>query len=242
VGAGVYALPGQVVKGALARLWGVIEHPSTAVERTSTARRILRNPYVWAFVIGIVVLTAIRPLLRHEPDPPGVLWRLPTFRLTAEDDTPFGSDDLKGRVWVANLFFTRCSSICPHLTRAMSALQRRYDEAGVDSVRLLSITVDPEHDSPEVLRAYAREHGIDTKRWRLLTGAPGPIRTLVEGGLRAAMGQAPPPGGDLFDIAHAGHLFLVDGDGGVRGFYATDAAGLDEVFHRSRHVLDEQRR
>jgi protein SCO1/2 len=219
-----------------------MEHSSPAAEPASTARRVLRNPFVWAFLAGIVCLTAIRPLLRHEPEPPGVLWRLPAFRLTAEDGSAFGSDDLEGRVWVADLFFTRCSSICPQLTRAMAALQRRYDEAGLDSVRLLSITVDPGHDTPEVLRAYAREHGIDTKRWRLLTGEPGPIRELVEGGLRAAMGQAPPPGGNLVDIAHAGHLFLVDGDGGVRGFYATDAAGLDEVFHRSRHVLDEQRR
>jgi protein SCO1/2 len=203
---------------------------------------VLRNPFLWAFVAGIVCLTAIRPLLRHEPEPPGVLWRLPAFRLIAEDGSTFSKDDLAGRVWVANLFFTRCTSICPHLTRSMSALQRRYDEAGVDSVRLLSITVDPEYDSPGQLRAYARDHGIDTKRWRLLTGDRERIRALVVGGLHAAMGDPPADGADLFDIAHAGHLFLVDADGGVRGFYATDAAGLDEVFHRSRHVLDEQRR
>lgn len=185
-----------------------------------------------------MVLTLLRPVLRREPSPPPVLGQLPEFRLTAPDGGAFGSDELAGQVYVANFFFTRCASICPLLTAAMRQLQTRYDETGVENVRLVSITVDPEYDTPERLREYGVERGVDERRWTLLTGTPEEIRGLAVGGFRTPLGEAQTTDG-LMDIAHTGKLILVDGHGGIRGYYESDATGLDEIYHRSRHVLRE---
>lgn len=201
-----------------------------------------RNPYLWAFFAGIALLTLMRPLLRRVPEPPPVLGQLPAYTLVDQDDRSFGSEDLAGTVYVTSFFFTRCSSICPLLMKTMDDLRARYDAAHVDGVRLVSISVDPEHDTPERLRDYATERDLDLRRWSLLTGEPQAVRALTEKGFMTAMGGAPGEGAPDFDILHSGKLVLVDGAGRIRGYYDSDALGLDEVFHRSRHVLAERRR
>jgi len=185
-------------------------------------------------------LTLIRPVLRREPAPPPVLGQLPEFRLTASRGGAFGTAELEGQVYVTSFFFTRCLSICPLLTAAMGRLQQRYDEAGIEGVRLVSISVDPEYDTPERLRKYGEVHGVDPRRWTLLTGEADEIRRLVVEGFRTPLGE-PETSGDLVEIAHTGKLVLVDGRGAIRGYYASDATGLDEVYHRSRHILRESR-
>ena len=69
----------------------------------------LRNPFVWAFVVGCAVVTLMRPLLRREPPPPPVLRQLPRFELVGSNGKPFGSDELRGHVYVVNFFFTETS-------------------------------------------------------------------------------------------------------------------------------------
>lgn len=200
-----------------------------------------RSPYLWAFLAGIVTLTLIRPLLRSEPAPPPPLWQLPPFELTDSRGRPFGDTQLAGRVYIASFFFTRCASICPELTRAMSRLEQRYREAGIEGVHLVSITVDPEHDTAERLREYGAAHGVDPDRWTLLTGDIEPIRSLVEHGFKTPLGKPMSVGEGWIDVAHSGKLVLVDGQGAVRGYYDSDEAGLDEIFHRSQHVLHDGR-
>jgi len=211
---------------------GTLDRPA------ESSRSVFRNPYVWAFFAGIVLMTLIRPMLRHEPAPPAVLGQLPSFTLTADDGRPFGSAELAGRPYVANFIFTRCPTICPKLTAAMARLQQRYDEAEVDDVRLVSISVDPDYDTPERLHEYARAHGADFERWTLLTGDSAEIRRLVIEGFRTPLGE-PDPDRNLVEIAHSTRFVLVDGSGRVRGYYDNDEQGLDEVFHRSKHVLRE---
>ena len=207
----------------------------------STRRSVWRNPFVWAFFLGIVTLTLIRPLLKHVPPPPPVVAQVPVFELIDSQGRPFGSEELAGRVYVANFIFTRCGSICPVLTRAMARLAERYEENGVDEIHLVSFSVDPEYDTPEVLRKYGEVHEIDPERWTLLTGDPAEVRRTVVGGFKTAVGEVVPLGEHLVDIAHTGKFILVDRTGGVRGYYDSDEPGLDEIFHRSRHVLDERR-
>jgi len=203
-------------------------------------RSILRNPFVWAFFAGIIMLTAIRPLMRNVPEPPQLLSRLPAYTLTAQDGRPFGSAELAGRVYVANFIFTRCPSVCPALTARMADLQGLLEAEGVDEVRLVSISVDPDYDTPERLAEYGRAHGADPARWTMLTGELAAIRSLVMEGFRTPLGE-PDPDGNLIDIAHSTRFVLVDGEGGIRGYYDGDAEGVDEVFHRARHVLRERR-
>lgn len=197
--------------------------------------KVLRNPFVWAFFLGAVFVTAIRPFLRFEPDPPPVTGHLPSFELVDRTGQPFGSRDLAGRVYVANFFFSRCQSICPTLMKSVARLQDRYDEAGVDGVRIVSITVDPSHDTPQQLREVANRYGVDSDRWTLLTGPRERIRELATEGFHVAVGERTETNG-LMDIAHTGKLVLVDPEGGIRGYYSSDEEGIDEVFHRSQHV------
>ena len=213
-------------------------------------RSLLQSPWLWAVVAGLIVIPAMRPFLRYEPAPPPVLYELPQFRLVDSSGAPFGSSELAGQVYVADFIFTRCGSICPLLTRAMRSLDERYREAGISGVRLVSISVDPNYDTPEVLRQYEQAYGLDPGRFRLLTGPEDDIRTLIMSGFRldydtGTDSAVPASDGaeseDLIQLAHTGKLFLVDQRGAVRGLYDIDEAGLDEVFHRCQHVLHERR-
>ncbi|MBK6846602.1 MAG: SCO family protein [Proteobacteria bacterium] len=199
-----------------------------------------RNPWLWAALIAVLTLPALRPLLRRVPPPPPRLAALPAFQLEDERGRPFGSAELRGQVYVASFFFTRCPSVCPKLMHALHRLQRQYERYGVD-VRLVSISVDPTHDTPAVLRAYAARHGADPRRWRFLTGPEERIRELVTRGFQTHLGRPERQSGGLIDIAHSAGLALVDQEGWLRGFYGTDADGLEEVLHRSIHVLLERR-
>ncbi len=198
-----------------------------------------RNPWVVAFVIGCVTVTLIRPLLRREPPPPPVLSTLPAFTLVDTTGKPFGSNELRGQVWIASFFFSRCPSVCPLLMSHMAELQKLYQERHIDGIRLVSITVDPEHDTPEVLRAAEPGYGVDPSRWTLLTGPRTDIHTLCTAGFHV-------PGLDVpaeksGDIPHTTKVVLVDTQNRIRGYYDTDADGLDEVFNRAQHVLKEAR-
>ncbi len=202
-------------------------------------RRRLLNPWFLAALAGVVLIPALRPLLRIEPDPPPVLRQLPEWRLVDQDGGAFGSSDLAGEVYVASFVFTRCATVCPRLTAELSRLERRYREEGVEGVRLVSFSVDPEYDKPERLRDYAASRGLDLERWRLVTGDEQEVRSVVVSGFALPMGERIDLAGGLVDVAHAARLVLVDRDGGVRGYYGSDAVGLDEVFHRTRQILAE---
>jgi len=203
---------------------------------------VLRSPWLWAFVVGCALVTLMRPLLRREPPPPPVLRELPVFELVDSAGAPFGSESLRGHVYVASFFFTRCPSVCPAMLKSMARLQKHYDEMGFDSIRLVSITVDPDFDTPERLREAEALYGVDRARWRLLTGPREQIRDLAVNGFGVAVGDPPPAAADPFDIAHGAKLMLVDPKGRLRGYYGYGDEGLDEVYWRSRHVLDEARR
>jgi protein SCO1/2 len=198
--------------------------------------------HIWAisFVLGVVTLTLIRPCTRRVPDAPAVLYALPDFALVDERGQPFSRETMEGEVWVAAFVFTSCPSSCPAVTQAMRSLQDRYERMDID-VRLVSFSVDPETDTPTVLQRHAAEVGADPERWRFVTGSLEAMRTLVEDGFRLGVGAKTPTSGGLYDIAHATKLALIGPHGGVRGYYGIDEQGLDEVYHRSQHVLRDTR-
>jgi protein SCO1/2 len=229
-------------------------------------RALARNPWLWATVFGLIAIPAMRPLLVFEPPPPPVFYDLPAFSLLDLEGKTFGSRQLEGRVYVASFLFTRCTTICPAIAAALRRLDQRYREEGIEGIDIVSFSVDPAYDSPEVLGRYAERQGIDTRRWHLLTGPEETIRRLIVDGFKTPMGspetigpgldivenrsshadhggEAPAESAEptLIDIAHTGRLVLVDRQGGVRGYYDISEQGLDEIFHRSRHVLAERR-
>jgi protein SCO1/2 len=183
----------------------------------------------------------VRPLTRREPPAPPVLTQLPEFRLIDQDGRPLGSAELKGQVWIAGFFFTSCQTVCPRILAGMDQIADRYRDLDVP-IRVVAISVDPETDTPERLREVAARMEPDPQHWTYLTGPTQDVQALVERGFLVAMGQKQLGPGGILDIAHSARLAIVDGQGGVRGFYDTTEEGLDEAFHRARHVLRDQRR
>ena len=110
---------------------------------------------------------------------------VPSFSLTDQTGAPFGSAQLDGRVWVANLTSTRCGDVCPEVTAELRAVQEALQgSSALNDVRLVSVSVDAEHDTPQVLAAHANETGADQDRWKFLTGRPNQIRQLSTHGFR----------------------------------------------------------
>ena len=153
-----------------------------------------------------------------------VLFEAPHFTLTDQNAKPFDSDRLTGSVWVAAFVFTNCPGACPTMTQKMAKLQ-----ASVPSkdVKLVSISVDPERDTPEVLKQYAQRFKADESRWHFLTGDK-PAMLEAARGLKLSV--VPAEGGR--PIEHAENFLLVDRQGRVRGAY--DSKDEDDLKQLTR--------
>lgn len=137
-----------------------------------------------------------------------------------------------GKIYVTDFFFTSCPSICPIMKRQMV----RVYEAYVDEpqVLLLSHTIDPEHDTVEVLRNFADGLGIKAHKWHLVTGAQDDIFAMAKHYMLAAMKYEEAPGGYL----HSGSFVLVDTAGKIRGYYdGTDTQEVDKLIRDIKLLL-----
>ena len=204
---------------------------------------LLRSPWIWAGLIGILVLAALGPLLTRASPPLPVLGNVGAFSLVDSDGRAFGAEQLKGTATIVSFFFTRCPSMCPLLMHTVKGVQDEIGASGERGVRLLSVTADPEYDTPARLRDYGKALGVDPAHWVLATGDPAEIRRVATVGFHVAIGDsAPAAGPGLLDIAHTGKLVLVDPQGAIRGYYDTDSKGLEEVWSRAREVSRETAR
>lgn len=183
---------------------------------------ILRVPWrrrlLWTFLVlvllAVVIATAMQRL--RKPEPPPVLGHVPELTLTNRDGRTVRRADLDGRPWVADFIFTRCPASCPMMSARMARLNR---ELPADlPVRLVSISVDPDHDTPEVLQRYAESFQA-TDRWLFLTGPREDVRRLCVEGFKLGLDMAPGPGVGPEPILHSTRFVLVDGRGDIRGYY-----------------------
>jgi protein SCO1/2 len=153
---------------------------------------------------------------RVEAAGPGVLGQVPEFALLDQNGRAVTGGTLAGEPWVASFVFTRCALACPRLTSLMIRLG-----ADAPGVRRVSVSVDPEHDTPQVLADYAAAHGVDDPSWLFLTGGRGDVEALVVEGFKLPIVRQPPP--ELADpaepILHSNRFVLVDGGGAIRGYY-----------------------
>ncbi len=135
----------------------------------------------------------------------------PQFQFTDQNGKTLSTADLKGKVWVANFIFTRCAGPCPVMTSRMSALNQSLSNKAKD-VELVTITVDPEFDTPEVLKKYSERVG-GSDRWHFLTGPKDKIEETVSKGFLQALAKEPSG-----MPVHSTRFILVDRDGWMRGF------------------------
>lgn len=185
------------------------------------SKRRLRFGVAAAVVLGIILLIAILSVRQRTgvEQTLAVLWEVPAFSAVDQDGGAVTGESLRGRVWIASFIFTRCTTVCPLITTRMAQLRRSLPGA---DVRFVSFSVDPEFDTPAVLKQYARGWSADA-RWLLLNAGPDGVRTLARG-MKAALDSGAEANGPLL---HSSQFFLVDRGLKVRGVYdSADAAAL----------------
>jgi protein SCO1 len=167
---------------------------------------------------------------------------VPDFTFTERSGRKVTLADLKGKVWVAQFFYTHCTDICPLTVPQMGLLHLEYlnDAEFRSAVRFVSITVDPERDTPEVLSKFADHFSADSDLWLFLTGDKGTIVRLAQQGFKLGIGEESNPPeiakktGEEKELFHSNRLVLVDRNAQIRGYYS----GIDaEAMVRLRRDL-----
>ena len=159
--------------------------------------------------------------------------RVGDFALTEASNKPVTLADLRGKVWVASFIFTSCAGSCPimthHLAQAQSDLPMRED------FKLVSVSVNPERDTPAVLTRYAAKNGADRARWWFLTGDKAQIHRLSRETFKLAVDE----GGTTVD--HSSKFVLVDRNGVIRGYYdGLEMATVKQLVRDVERVLAEK--
>jgi protein SCO1/2 len=214
-----------------------MSHAPTAPDRLVAV--IARRPLAATLWIAVVLAVPIVFYLRHRPAPLPVLATLPAWRLTDQAAHPFGSDQLRGRAYVANFMFTSCPTVCPVLSRHLARVQSSTAALG-DRLHLVSISVDPVVDTPGRLTEYGHRYGFDPRRWHFVTGEAAALQRIAAEGFRVGLGQLPSTAegrAPNFNILHSANLMLVDGDGRMRGIYRADDEGLAELTREARALV-----
>ena len=196
-----------------------------------------------ALPVALLVHGSARPLLHAIANAPALedFGVVPDFTLTERSGHALSRADLAGAPWVADFVYTQCQGTCPLLSAKMAKLERRV----APDVRLVSFSVDPARDTPDVLAAYAQRFGASPTTWLFATGEPKALRDLVGKGFHLAVVD-PPPGEPDFagTITHSEKIVLVDADLRIRRYYdgASDA-WVDEAIADLAHLgrLSRQR-
>lgn len=183
--------------------------------------------------LGALGLGAVLSACKRSREPLPVLGAVGDFALIDENGANVSASSLRGRVWVADFFFTRCPTICPRITRRMRSLQ--VAAAGQVDITLVSFTVDPENDTPPALLAYAHKYEADLRSWKFLTGDLAVVQKTIVEGFKLALDGKPDPGAENGGIIHGSHLVLVDKTLAIRGYYRSDDD--DEM----KHLIEDAR-
>ena len=172
-------------------------------------------------IFGLMVAYAYRSFqaAAHNPDVPLPHFQtIPEFALTERSGRPFARSELKGKVWVADFIFTSCSGPCPLVSARFQELQAMVERS--PDVRLVSFTVDPDTDTPEVLARYADQLQANPAKWFFLTGEKSYLYALIQQHFLLPVTPNPQSARSPGEaVIHSTKLVLVDAEGNVRGFY-----------------------
>ncbi|MFI5308884.1 MAG: SCO family protein [Polyangiales bacterium] len=164
---------------------------------------------------------------------------VPSFSLTDQNAVTCTPDGFRGKVWIASFMFTSCKDVCPLLTSKMASVRTRL-AAQRPELHFVSFSVDPAHDSPEVLKRYARAHDADQPDWSFLTGPAEQVQAVIVEGFKQSVQRTPAVEGQAQTILHGSYFVLVDRAGFIRGYYRSDQEGLLLLERDARIVLAEK--
>ncbi len=198
----------------------------------------------WLFLlasIGVFVYALMKVRERNAPQPLPVFGEVKhDFHLTNQWGETLSLKDLEGKVWIAYFFFSTCPSICPIMNRNMVDVQTEF--ANNPEVVILGFTVDPETDTPERLRAYGEQYGVQKGKWHYLTGDKKTIYTLARESFKLGVEEVPEDQrGSEHDFIHSEKFILVDKQGRIRGYFAgTHKPDVQRLMQDIYTVLEER--
>jgi protein SCO1/2 len=203
-------------------------------------RRGIPGPHIVIALLGLLVTASVVVLLvgrAPDRDAPALpdYGLVPAFELVDQSGARFVPLAMAGHATVVNFIFTRCDNVCPISSGKMLEVQQRTVDLG-SRVQMVSFSVDPAHDTPAVLAAYARDYHHDPARWRFVTGPIDVLRPLVEGAFMTALDDQGYDERGVRQVWHGEKFLLVDKDLRIRGFYDTDAPGLDRLIRHARYL------
>ena len=161
--------------------------------------------------VAVAIFLAITYIYKNtnEQDSLPVIGGIPNFEFVDSEGRDVGLSTLKGKVWVADFIFTTCTMACPIMTGNMNIIHKKFKKN--DDLRLVSISVYPEYDTPEVLKKYASQYEANTDTWHFLTGNESTVKEVIKDGFKI---------GDYEDIIfHSEKFALVDRNGMIRAYY-----------------------
>jgi len=178
-------------------------------------------------LLGLAVMLAAMQNVRQQKSALPVIGRVADFTLTNQDGNVTTLASLTNHVWVADIIFTRCAGPCPRMTMQMASLQNALPPAS--QARLITLTTDPDHDSPDLLKRYGQHYGANFDRWNFLTGSKGEIAGLAADSLK--LSATPIKSEDRQDSAdlfiHTTIFVAVDKHAQLRGIFETGGDGVD---------------
>jgi cytochrome oxidase Cu insertion factor (SCO1/SenC/PrrC family) len=198
---------------------------------TQPARRIESLVWTGLALITVTVLLALLfatvKLQRALAKPLPIYGSVAQFTLTNQNGQAVSLADLRGHVWVADLIFTRCAGPCLKMSRQMKELQQSLPAQS--TARLVTLTTDPEFDTPAVLKTYSARFDADLSRWMFLTGTRTQLTNVACGSLKLTTVEKSPEDrsspADLF--LHSTLFVIVDQSGRLRGVFETTGEGVE---------------
>ena len=189
---------------------------------------------LWVGIVLLLVVLCLAYALSlmelsqtHRPAALPVLGSVAGFMLTNQDGQVVTLADLSNRVWIADIIFTRCAGSCPIMSKQMESLQDALPPAS--RTRLVTLTTDPDFDTPTVLKKYGERFGANSNRWTFLTGTKLEIGQLAANSLKLSAVPVKPEDrqnpADLF--IHSTIFVIVDQHARLRGTFETEGDGVD---------------
>ncbi|HKW29689.1 MAG TPA: SCO family protein [Verrucomicrobiae bacterium] len=178
-------------------------------------------------LLGLMYLLSLVEYSQARQKPLPVLNQIAGFTLTNQENNVMTLADLSNRVWVADIVFTRCAASCPIMSTEMKSLQDALP--ATSRARLVTLTTDPDYDTPAILKKYGERYGADFQRWTFLTGAKKELAGLAAGSLKLGSTPVAPPDRqspvDLF--VHSTIFVVVDKQARLRGIFQTEGQDVN---------------
>jgi len=187
-------------------------------------------------LLGVIYLVSPLQMSRAHEQPLLVIGPVADFILTNQDGQVTTLADLTNHVWVGDIIFTRCAGPCPIMTAQMKSLQDALPQSS--DAKLVTLTTDPDFDTPPIMKKYGERFGADFNRWTFLTGTKAQIAALATGSLKLSAVPVKPEeqtnSVDLF--VHSTIFVVVDKQAQLRGVFETEGEGVDWTSVKPRIV------